>query len=127
MIKKLFINITCILLGVPLLLVIFFKFINPPIWGWKIARTLSPPEGYPTQTHHQWAPLTEISSNMPKAVIASEDQRFPEHYGIDIDALWSVISQSDTTGPARGASTITQQTAKKRIFVPQPNLYPKSL
>lgn len=118
MIKKLFINITCILLGVPLLLVIFFKFINPPIWGWKIARTLSPPEGYPAQTYQEWVPLKNISPNMPRAVIASEDQRFPEHNGVDWDALWSVISQSDASGPNRGASTITQQTAKNVFLFP---------
>ncbi len=118
MIKKLFINITCILLGVPLLLVIFFKFINPPIWGWKIARTLSPPEGYPAQVHQTWVPLENISPNMPKAVIASEDQRFPDHNGIDVVALWNVISSSSADGPSRGASTITQQTAKNVFLFP---------
>lgn len=118
MIKKLLINITCILLGVPLLLVIFFKFVNPPIWGWKIARTLSPPEGYPSQTHQQWVAIDHISPNMPKAVIASEDQRFAEHSGVDVVALWSVISRSGASRPSRGASTITQQTAKNVFLFP---------
>ncbi|WP_234496319.1 monofunctional biosynthetic peptidoglycan transglycosylase [Vibrio maritimus] len=118
MLKKLLLNLVCIVLGVPLLLVLFFKFVNPPIWGWKIARTLSPPNGYPEQTYHQWVSISNISPNMPKAVVASEDQKFPSHSGVDFQALFSVIAQSGSSGPARGASTITQQTAKNVFLFP---------
>ncbi|MCG9789177.1 monofunctional biosynthetic peptidoglycan transglycosylase [Vibrio mediterranei] len=116
MIKKLLINLILILVGVPILLVVFLKFLNPPIWGWKVARTLFPPEGYPTQTHHTWVPLSQINPNMPLAVIASEDQNFPNHIGVDFGALISVLAESGS--PSRGASTITQQTAKNVFLFP---------
>ncbi len=116
MIKKLLINLILILIGVPILLVIFLKFVNPPIWGWKIARTLSPPEGYPAHTAHTWVPLSQINPNMPLAVIASEDQNFPYHFGVDFNALFSVLSEKGA--PSRGASTITQQTAKNVFLFP---------
>ncbi|AYV24232.1 monofunctional biosynthetic peptidoglycan transglycosylase [Vibrio mediterranei] len=116
MIKKLLINLILILVGVPILLVVFLKFLNPPIWGWKVARTLFPPEGYPTQTHHKWVPLSRINPKMPLAVIASEDQNFPNHIGVDFGALISVLAESGS--PSRGASTITQQTAKNVLLFP---------
>lgn len=116
MIKKLLINLILVLVGVPILLVVFLKFLNPPIWGWKVARTLFPPEGYPTQTRQTWVPLSQINPNMPLAVIASEDQNFPHHIGVDLGALFSVLAESGS--PSRGASTITQQTAKNVFLFP---------
>ncbi|MCY9873034.1 monofunctional biosynthetic peptidoglycan transglycosylase [Vibrio barjaei] len=116
MIKKLLINLILVLVGVPILLVVFLKFLNPPIWGWKVARTLFPPEGYPTQTLQTWVPLAQINPNMPLAVIASEDQNFLNHVGVDFGALFSVLAESGS--PSRGASTITQQTAKNVFLFP---------
>lgn len=103
---------------IPIVLVIIFKFINPPFWGWEISRTLFPPQGYPKQTQHQWVNLNKISKNMQLAVIASEDQTFPEHHGIDLNATLSVLEHSGKNGPRRGASTITQQTAKNVFLFP---------
>ncbi|MBY6198356.1 monofunctional biosynthetic peptidoglycan transglycosylase [Vibrio hangzhouensis] len=118
MIKKVLINVTLILLGVPILLTLFFKFIDPPIWGWKIARTLSPPESYPQETLQTWVSINQVSTNMPLAVVASEDQNFPDHMGVDFIALFGVILTSSGSGPTRGASTITQQTAKNVFLFP---------
>ncbi|UUM33145.1 monofunctional biosynthetic peptidoglycan transglycosylase [Vibrio japonicus] len=104
--------------GVPIVLVFILKFVNPPFWGWEISRTFFPPKGYPEQSQHQWVPLSEISPSLPLAVMASEDQRFPHHWGIDVNALASVIKNSGQEGPNRGASTITQQTAKNVFLFP---------
>ncbi|HEY0352299.1 MAG TPA: biosynthetic peptidoglycan transglycosylase, partial [Enterovirga sp.] len=57
-------------------------------------------------------PLTAISPFLPAAVIASEDARFCQHHGVDWDALSDVVDDMGDGGPARGASTITMQTAK---------------
>ncbi|MFI2810909.1 monofunctional biosynthetic peptidoglycan transglycosylase [Microbulbifer sp. JSM ZJ756] len=59
---------------------------------------------------HQWRPLEQISPNLQVAVIASEDQKFPHHFGFDFAALKKALSED--RGRIRGASTITQQTAK---------------
>ncbi|MFU9135289.1 monofunctional biosynthetic peptidoglycan transglycosylase [Erwinia tasmaniensis] len=60
--------------------------------------------------HSDWVSRNEISSWMPLAVIASEDQTFPTHWGFDVQAIQSVLDSE--SGQMRGASTLSQQTAK---------------
>lgn len=55
----------------------------------------------------QWVAQEDISPYMQLAVIASEDQHFPTHWGFDVEAITSMLNN-----PTRGASTISQQTAK---------------
>jgi monofunctional biosynthetic peptidoglycan transglycosylase len=57
-------------------------------------------------------PLDSISPALPVAVIASEDNRFCRHRGVDWGALREVVESADEDGPSRGASTIPMQTAK---------------
>ncbi|MCV6004298.1 transglycosylase domain-containing protein, partial [Escherichia coli] len=51
-------------------------------------------------------------------MIATEDQKFPHHYGVDFESLFDVISEAGDHGPSRGASTITQQAAKNVFLFP---------
>ncbi|MGK3143092.1 monofunctional biosynthetic peptidoglycan transglycosylase [Pantoea sp. C2G6] len=60
--------------------------------------------------HSDWVGHDEISPWMGLAVIASEDQKFPTHWGFDVAAIESVLDNSDSR--MRGASTLSQQTAK---------------
>lgn len=62
--------------------------------------------------HHKWVSLTSMSSHLPVAVIASEDQNFPQHHGFDMRAIELAIEYNRTHDTKRGASTISQQTAK---------------
>lgn len=64
----------------------------------------------------QWVPLTAISPNLVRAVIAAEDQRFCSHDGVDWVELNAVLEDED--GPSRGASTLTMQTAKNVFLWP---------
>lgn len=57
-----------------------------------------------------WVPLGSISPELVRAVIASEDQNYCKHHGIDFGALREVLSDED--GPSRGGSTIAMQTVK---------------
>jgi len=57
-----------------------------------------------------WVPLERISPELVRAVIASEDQRYCSHRGIDWGALREVLGDED--GPQRGGSTIAMQTVK---------------
>ncbi|MCU0884832.1 MAG: monofunctional biosynthetic peptidoglycan transglycosylase [Beijerinckiaceae bacterium] len=57
-----------------------------------------------------WVPLERMSPELVRAVIASEDQRFCRHWGIDWGALREVLGDED--GPQRGGSTIAMQTVK---------------
>lgn len=61
---------------------------------------------------HHWVPLSEMSPNMPLAVVASEDQVFMEHHGFDWKSIEIAIKERETCHRKRGASTISQQTAK---------------
>jgi len=65
--------------------------------------------------HSDWVAMDEISPWMPLAVIASEDQRFPEHWGIDVGAVNTALTQQGETH-LRGASTLSQQTAKNMFL-----------
>jgi len=60
--------------------------------------------------HSDWIEMKNISPWMPLAVIASEDQKFPDHWGFDVQAIQSVLDGEETR--MRGASTLSQQTAK---------------
>ncbi len=63
-----------------------------------------------------WVPLDQISPHLVRAVIASEDQRFCSHGGVDWVELNKVLENED--GPSRGASTLTMQTAKNVFLWP---------
>ena len=72
---------------------------------------------------HQWLALTDISLYFPNAVIASEDQQFPNHFGFDLKQIQQVIKE----GEQRGASTITQQTVKNLFLWPERSYLRKGL
>jgi monofunctional glycosyltransferase len=59
-----------------------------------------------------WTPLRSIAPPLPLAVIVAEDASFCHNRGIDLGAMREALEKSDDLGEARGASTITQQTAK---------------
>ena len=69
---------------------------------------------------HEWVSYDEISKWMPRAVVSTEDGRFYQHHGFDFDEIQKAYEESKEGGRQRGASTISQQTAKN-VF-----LWPKS-
>ncbi|HHF2852904.1 TPA: monofunctional biosynthetic peptidoglycan transglycosylase [Vibrio diabolicus] len=116
--KSFLFKMVLILLIAPVVLVGVVKYVDPPVWGWKLSRIVVPPKNYPDSSQHEWVPLSRISKNMQLAVIATEDQKFPHHYGVDFESLFDVISEAGDNGPSRGASTITQQAAKNVFLFP---------
>lgn len=99
--------------------ILVLRFVNPPTWSWKIQRELDPPSGYPAASHHQWRDIGQIPAAVQLAVIASEDQNFPHHHGVDLDAIQKAIDEAEDGRGLRGASTITQQTVKNLFLWPQ--------
>ena len=61
---------------------------------------------------HAWVDLDRISPNLPLAVVASEDQKFPEHWGFDVSAIEKAYALNQHSHRVHGASTISQQVAK---------------
>jgi len=90
------------------LIVLLFRFVPLPTTAFMLQ---SP---YPVT--QKWISIDKLPSSMPLAVVASEDQRFPEHLGVDFTAIINAIEQYSDGDGLRGASTITQQTAKN-IFL----------
>ena len=91
-----------------------FRFIPIPYSSYmleqKISHILSGDFTY--QTRYDWVSLEDISWQMQLAVIAAEDQNFPEHYGFDFTAIKRAFLHNQKSNRIRGASTISQQTAK---------------
>jgi len=102
-----------VILALPVAFVAAYRVVNPPITPLMLIREH---EGEPL--HQTWVPLSQISPWLPRAVIASEDQRFCQHYGFDFDAMGDAIARYRRTGKLRGASTISQQTAKNLLLWP---------
>lgn len=67
---------------------------------------------------HRWVPASQISDNLKAAVIASEDAKFCTHDGFDYDAIRKAEAYNATHKKKRGASTISQQTAKNVFLWP---------
>ncbi len=111
-------RLVLILVVLQLLLVLSLKVINPPVWSWMVWRELGSPEGYPGEYRHHWVDLEQIPVSMQLAVVASEDQRFPLHKGVDLQAVRQAVSEAMDGKGLRGASTLTQQTAKNLFLWP---------
>lgn len=79
-------------------------------------------EGKPSEIHSQWSPYSQISKNYPLAILASEDQLFPEHHGFDFKAMWGAFQSNMKGKKIKGASTISQQVAKN-VFLWQDRSY----
>jgi monofunctional biosynthetic peptidoglycan transglycosylase len=67
---------------------------------------------------HEWTNWAELGERMALAVVASEDQRFADHFGLDLAAIRKSIDEKDERGYLRGASTISQQTVKNLFLWP---------
>jgi monofunctional biosynthetic peptidoglycan transglycosylase len=96
------------------LVVLLLRFVPP----WTSAMMLERQAGAWLQgekdftLHYRWVPWEKISRQVPLAVVAGEDQRFPYHHGFDFDAIQRALDAHDDGKRLRGASTISQQTAK---------------
>lgn len=103
--------------------VILFRFVPVPVTPLIIIRAVNP-QGTDTQKErerhwqHQWVSYDEISPWMPRAVVASEDGRFYEHHGFDFKEIQNAIDEGKAGKRQRGASTISQQTAKNVFLWP---------
>lgn len=101
--RKIWTLLWCVLLLLVLVLLVF-RFAPIPTTAFMLQ------SDYPVK--QTWISIDKLPSHMPLAVVASEDQRFPDHFGVDFAAISKALSQYDEGDGLRGASTITQQTAK---------------
>jgi len=108
-------------LAIILLLMVTYRFVNPPasvlmlehwLLGQKVVNT--------------WVPIEAMSPNIIRAVIASEDARFCEHHGVDFGALKEAVEDVGS-GTTRGASTISMQVVKNLFLWPSKSYVRKAI
>lgn len=109
--------------GISILLVVLFKWIPVPFTPLMITRAIEQKmDGQEMTCSHDWVPLEDISVNLQKAVIASEDGNFLKHNGFDFKAMQKAFKSNNRGKKLKGGSTISQQTAKN-VFLWQGRSY----
>ena len=84
-------------------------------------------EGRILKWEHQWVSIDEIAQPLCQAVVASEDNLFMEHKGFDFDQITKAKQAAEKGKKLRGASTISQQTAKNVFLWPGRSYLRKAL
>jgi monofunctional biosynthetic peptidoglycan transglycosylase len=108
---------------ISLFFVVLYKFVPVPYTPLMVIRYFeNKSAGKNIETKHHWVPIEDISKNLQKAVIASEDGRFFEHNGLDFAAMRKAAVGNFKGKKLKGGSTITQQTAKN-VFLWQGRSY----
>ena len=108
--------------------VVLYRWLPVPVTPLMIIRCVQQVQnGESLRLRHHWVPLEEMSIYMPVAVMASEDQRFMEHHGFDYEAIEKALEENRKGKRQRGASTITQQTAKNVFLWPDHSWVRKGL
>ena len=111
-----------------LLVVIIYRFVPVYVTPLMVIRSVQQiVSGDKPTCKHTWVSFDKISPHLPMAVIASEDNRFVEHNGFDFKEIEKAIKENEKRKRKRGASTISQQTAKNVFLWPQSSWVRKGL
>lgn len=111
-----------------LLAVIIYRFVPVYVTPLMVIRSVQQiVSGDKPTCKHTWVSFDKISLHLPMAVIASEDNRFAEHNGFDFKEIEKAIKENEKRKRKRGASTISQQTAKNVFLWPQSSWVRKGL
>lgn len=105
--------------------VLFYKFVPVPYTPLMAIRTIKSESNF--QLKHQWIRIDKISPSLQLAVICAEDQKFMIHNGFDHDAIKEARLSNKSGKKLRGASTISQQTAKNVFLWPARSWFRKGL
>lgn len=127
MVKNFFVSLFKIVVGLfafSILIVIIYVWVPVPFTPLMAIRSIEFPE---EDLQHDWVPIEEISPALPLAVIASEDQNFLNHSGFDVKAIEKAMEENKKGKRIRGASSISQQTAKNVFLWPQRSWLRKGL
>lgn len=107
-------------LALVLLLILAYRFVNPPVSALMVQQWLTG-----QSVAQKWVPVEDMSPNIVRAVLLSEDGRFCEHFGIDFEAIEDAIENND--GRSRGGSTISMQVIKNLFLWPSKSYLRKAI
>lgn len=119
--------IPLLLIGLSVLWVVALKWIpvvRTPLMDIR-AREFRGDDGY--KCSKDWVKLENISDNLVMAVLSSEDSRFLDHNGFDMVEIRNAVNERKSGKRVRGASTISQQTAKNVFLTPSRTMFRKAL
>lgn len=109
-------------LAAAILLVAGYRWIDPPT-----TLLIERERGRLGAVVREWRALDALPPHLARAVVAAEDARFCDHWGLDVDAIRQALRERIERGRRRGASTITQQVAKNVFLWPEPSWLRKAL
>ncbi len=125
-VSKLFkrlIQLFCLMLFISIFPILLLKWINPPTSSFMLQYKATDRQ----ELQFEWVDWSGLSTDLAMAVIASEDQKFESHFGVDLTAVSTALKEYQRGRTLRGASTITQQTAKNLFLWPERSLFRKIL
>lgn len=102
------------LVAITWLMVLVLRFVPPPTSAYMLERKVGEAwrGNHDFTIRYRWVPFEQMAPVAPLAMVAGEDQTFPFNHGFDIASIRSAIDVAQSGGRLRGASTITQQTAR---------------
>jgi len=110
---RLFLKITVGFSVVSIGSVVIFRWLPVPVTPLMLSRCVEQKmNGKEMKMKKEWVSFDKIAPDLQLAVVCSEDQNFLKHHGFDYEAIERAIDYNDTHSHKRGASTISQQTAK---------------
>jgi monofunctional glycosyltransferase len=96
-----------------IVVVLLLRWFAPPTSAFMLQQRVAG-----VDVRYRWVPLDRISPYAALAVISSEDQKFFDHWGFDLEAIADAIQENRSRSRPRGASTISQQVAKNLFLWP---------
>jgi len=108
---RVFLSLVALSIALPTVLVLPWRWLPVPTSSFIVTAQRAG-----TAVSHQWVDWRDISVHLPIAVVAAEDQGFPDHHGFDLESIRSALAKRGEH--PRGASTISQQVAKNLFLWP---------
>lgn len=109
------------------LLVLVFRWLPVSYTPLMFLRVIQNKDVENKRIQHEWVHSNQIPNNLQLAVVCTEDQRFLLHHGFDFDEIARAMREADAGERFRGASTISQQTAKNIFLWPSSSFIRKGV
>ncbi len=121
-----------LLLAAPALTVVqvlTLRWLDPPVSAFMLAHRTEAREAGRSdfRIDYRWRDWAALSPELPIALVAAEDQRFPHHRGFDFEAIDAALSSHRDGARLRGASTLSQQVARNLYLWPDRSWLRKGL
>jgi monofunctional biosynthetic peptidoglycan transglycosylase len=127
--KIFLVKIILLAFQISLFFIIMYRVVPVAITPLPIKRLFEQAFGEdPIRLKKDWESIDQLGKNICLASVTSEDPKFFKHYGFDFEQILASIKKSFDKGKKpRGASTISQQTAKNLFFTPNRSWIRKGL